>query len=550
MSTGSDVVEVTGAQPRSTSPERLLFMNSSNPSEFSQAFSRKKARSHIMNRYHRRIRQFRTPSTSKQVLDKDEVQSEEAKSLPGLTRRFPIGVVGLPIRQLLPLRLDLVSRIGIGNSAQDVCVSKQNSTLISQKLPDPSRCGLFNNLQFPFPLNRRDEDLLFHYGTVFNYTNMPVNMKTDWFEFASTDDALLHAFLIMSALHICILRGRTSSVDAFRHQTKLVKVLNDRLSHPILSCLDSTILVISCLALIEILNASPLAAAAHIEALGQLITRRGGLMNLGLNGTVRRKALWADLGNSIAQQIKPRFPYSSDISPITLPPDSIQPTVDTSPGSIYAELSNLEAQASGPSDLCAIIRDLQYLCLVINSANRTDITQIDRLVLSDHFYDVERRAYDLLLTQDVYSHNGLLSVAMHDALTDLSSALYMGCCLAAIIYSCLALREIPPQAGVFNQLVTNLARVAQKIDVSQAYCRYPKTLLWVLGTGGAAARGRTERMQFVKLLDHLLQEPWMHNCDAMRDEVQYAIHITPVYLAALMDFWDDVEEMRNMRDVC
>lgn len=89
-------------------------------------------------------------------------------------------------------------------------------------------------------------------GTVFNYTNMPVNMKTDWFEFASTDDALLHAFLIMSALHICILRGRTSSVDAFRHQTKLVKLLNDRLSDPILSCLDSTILVISCLALIEV----------------------------------------------------------------------------------------------------------------------------------------------------------------------------------------------------------------------------------------------------------------------------------------------------------
>jgi hypothetical protein len=89
-------------------------------------------------------------------------------------------------------------------------------------------------------------------STVFNFTNMPVNLKEEWLRFAVTDDALLHATLIISAFHVALLRGKTFSVDAFRHQTKLVRVLNNRLSDSALSCSDSTILAISCLGLIEV----------------------------------------------------------------------------------------------------------------------------------------------------------------------------------------------------------------------------------------------------------------------------------------------------------
>ena len=81
---------------------------------------------------------------------------------------------------------------------------------------------------------------------------MPVNSKEEWVKFAVTDAALLHATLVISAVHVALLRGKTFSVDAFRHQMEAVKVLNERLNDPMLSTADPTILTISCLALIEV----------------------------------------------------------------------------------------------------------------------------------------------------------------------------------------------------------------------------------------------------------------------------------------------------------
>jgi hypothetical protein len=59
MSVRSDSGALAGSPPRSASPTGLLFINTSNPLESAQAFNRKKARSHIMNRYHKKTRQFR-----------------------------------------------------------------------------------------------------------------------------------------------------------------------------------------------------------------------------------------------------------------------------------------------------------------------------------------------------------------------------------------------------------------------------------------------------------------------------------------------------------
>jgi hypothetical protein len=81
---------------------------------------------------------------------------------------------------------------------------------------------------------------------------MPVNSKEEWIKFAVTDAALLHTTLVISALHVALLRGQEFSVDAFRHQGAAVNILNDRLNDPILSSTDSTILSISCLALIDV----------------------------------------------------------------------------------------------------------------------------------------------------------------------------------------------------------------------------------------------------------------------------------------------------------
>jgi hypothetical protein len=58
--------------------------------------------------------------------------------------------------------------------------------------------------------------------------------------------------LVIASLHIALLLGKRFSVDAFRHQTRAVKLLYTRLNDPILNITDPTILAISCLALTEV----------------------------------------------------------------------------------------------------------------------------------------------------------------------------------------------------------------------------------------------------------------------------------------------------------
>jgi hypothetical protein len=58
--------------------------------------------------------------------------------------------------------------------------------------------------------------------------------------------------LVISALHLALLRGKTFSVDAFRHQKEAVKILDARLSDPVQSASDPTILSIACLGLTEV----------------------------------------------------------------------------------------------------------------------------------------------------------------------------------------------------------------------------------------------------------------------------------------------------------
>jgi hypothetical protein len=87
---------------------------------------------------------------------------------------------------------------------------------------------------------------------VLNYTNIPVNSKEEWIRYAITDPALLHMTLVISALHVALLRGKKFSVDAFRHEKAAVKILDARLSDPVLSNTDPTILSIACLSLTEV----------------------------------------------------------------------------------------------------------------------------------------------------------------------------------------------------------------------------------------------------------------------------------------------------------
>ncbi|KFY94381.1 hypothetical protein V500_03280 [Pseudogymnoascus sp. VKM F-4518 (FW-2643)] len=542
---------------KSSTPESVLFINMTDQSQASQASNRKKARSHIMNRRHRR--EARNSSTLEP--SHNAPASEIPRVALGIEDIQPAGVTEMTSRGMAPTVNGVVSPLSQmnyhhrgrcthpenWNSLAEVHESQVATSINRLKAPELVRLGMLSTL--PFQLDHRDQNLLFHYNTVFIYTNMPVNSKVEWMKFAITDAALLHMTLVISALHVALLRGKAFSVDAFRHQREAVKILDARLNDPMLNNTDPTILAISCLALTEILNASPLEAASHLNALEELVKQRGGLQALGFNGIVRRKVLWADLSSAISQQIPPRFPYSSEILPLAFPSD-VQITVNTPAATICtAEVSNLVSASHYPSDICTIIYDLQYLSLVLSCSKRTDITKIDQLMLSDRFYAIERRTYDLLQAEVRCQRNAAISADVADDSIGIPSSLYTACCLTALIYVSLALREIPPRAGFFNTPVERLTRVVQDIDIVKACTAYPKTLLWILGTGGAAALGRKQRGWYVTQLADFCQERKMYEWNVMRVALGNPMDLAPEYMKGFMDVWNEVEELRIMRNL-
>ena len=170
-------------------------------------------------------------------------------------------------------------------------------------------------------------------------------------------------------------------------------------------------------------------------------------------------------------------------------------------------------------------------------------------MLSDRFYAVERRTYDLLQAETRCQPNAAIPADVSDGSIRIPSSLYTACCLTALIYVSLALREIPPRAGFFNTPVERLTRVIQEIDIVKACSTYPKTLLWILSTGGAAALGRKQRGWYVKQLADFCQEQKMYEWDAVREAFGNPMHLAPRYVKELMDVWNEVEELKIMRDL-
>jgi hypothetical protein len=199
--------------------------------------------------------------------------------------------------------------------------------------------------------------------------------------------------------------------------------------------------------------------------------------------------------------------------------------------------------------MSTIIYDIECLSLVLSSLDRTDMTKVDPLMLSDHFYEIERRTYDLM--QAEFRHQSSTAPLADTSVYSIKipSSLYAACCFTTLIYVSLALREIPPSAGFFDTLTERLTTVAQDIEIIKACTNYPKILLWILGTGGAAAVGRKQRAWYVKQLADFCHERKIHAWESMREAFGNPMHLVPEYIKEFMNVWNEVEELKLMRDL-
>lgn len=297
------------------------------------------------------------------------------------------------------------------------------------------------------------------------------------------------------------------------------------------------------------MNASPLKAEPHVKALEHLTARRGGVDSLGLNGMIKRKVLWyvtyvlffihekrtltlvrADLSSAIAQQIPPRFkheptPWDPNISPI-----------DMSNSDLCNEALRLSTETNNPVESSQIFEHLQSLSYAISLINRSE-NPTDDLALSDYFYDCEWKAYDF------YSRafKNASSPSPNEPPSSYTP-LYLASCVAIIMYSNIALREIPIQAGMFAPFISSLLQLLDGVDLEAVSRKYPLMLCWVLAIGGIVSYERPERQQYVQLFSRFCKSQGYGDWDTVKSCFLDNVYVTPLYVSEFRDFWNDVEE--------
>jgi hypothetical protein len=255
------------------------------------------------------------------------------------------------------------------------------------------------------------------------------------------------------------------------------------------------------------------------------------------------------MSNAISLQISPLFPHFLEELSSAFPAHGLQIIADPiATNTCTGEILDYLAASNHPSDLSTIIHDIEILSLVLHSLNSSDMTKVDQLMLSDRLYDIQRRTYNLIQAEFGLQSNPAPATNSVDSVK-IQSSLYIAYCFTTLAYVSLALREIPPSARFFYMLVEHLTTVLQESEIVKACINYPKSLLWILGTGGAVALGRKQRGWYVEQLANFCEERKIFAWDAMREAFGDPMHLVPEYMKEFMDVWNDVEELRIMRDL-
>jgi hypothetical protein len=79
-----------------------------------------------------------------------------------------------------------------------------------------------------------------------------VDPESIWFNYAITDPALFHGTMLHSAAHNAMLYGNTDLADPIQMKWEATRLVNQRLSDPVLSISDVTMGAVVCLVLFEV----------------------------------------------------------------------------------------------------------------------------------------------------------------------------------------------------------------------------------------------------------------------------------------------------------
>ena len=120
-------------------------------------------------------------------------------------------------------------------------------------------------------------------------------LRTQFFPVVMTDAAPLHAVMLLAASHYGRVRGaRSHTIDLLQLRGMAIREINAALEDSRRATSDQLITAVAEMASYEALFGDHDIFNTHMTGLMRLVTLRGGLPQLGLNGLLERVLLWID----------------------------------------------------------------------------------------------------------------------------------------------------------------------------------------------------------------------------------------------------------------
>ena len=142
-------------------------------------------------------------------------------------------------------------------------------------------------------------------------------MRTRFLPFVLTDVAPLHAVMLMATAHYGNNRGaRSHTIDLLQLRGMAIREISTAMSDPARARSDQIIAAVAIMASFEALFGDRDIFNTHVTGLLRLVSLRGGLPALGLDGLLARILLWIDsnashMANSHVYFDKAAFPSTA-----------------------------------------------------------------------------------------------------------------------------------------------------------------------------------------------------------------------------------------------
>ncbi|KAK5122445.1 hypothetical protein LTR85_004029 [Meristemomyces frigidus] len=296
VTTRSDTSSNSKASSPSEAPKNQIdfqFLNFSHPSDAKASRARRTVRSHVTRRQHAQETALQATRKAQSFHD----TSAEPEQPPATLRKH---AVTLPSHR--PTTLELASSSStsapITSSPETSSASPSPTTSPDQ----PSICRIDPSEVYPEEWHPYIPRVMEHY-----LSNLAVDipdldgpvtkglLRTRFFPLIMTDAAPLHAVMLVAASHYSKVRGsRLHAIDLLQLRGMAIREINAALEDGRRATSDQLIAAVAKMASYEALFGDRDIFNTHMTGLTRMVTLRGGLPNLGLDGLLERILLWID----------------------------------------------------------------------------------------------------------------------------------------------------------------------------------------------------------------------------------------------------------------